>query len=481
MMDDADHMVQRGLEAHRGGKLQEAAQCYQAALERRPDHLDAAFLLGKLAADCGQPAAALPLLRQCLAARPDLPPIHCELAKALYGAGAVSEAVDRYHDYVAKRLPRYLEPNQGSRDPRHIVFAGTDPRMRHALMARGLRDLGYRVTLVYRKEPNFPLDQFFSDWSRFDTAEDGWMQAFLHKPLCYHLFMIWGDDFAPGLAQAKPGPVVVDLYDSLAGLYYNAGIEGPLMQLAALKAADGWVCRDLKTVASLKVCRLDWRKPRLWFPEYLTSLPPARPPASGPVTVVSVGDLRLQPDPQGHDHYAIAKLLMGAGVHLHIFPSPVFQGASFEEIAAKHQGFLSIDGERCHLHPYVPFTQLTDQLSQFDLALSVLPEFLFGTGPKDLNPILFPGSGSSRLTDYMAAGLPVIMNRELVMQRFMARHYGLPAIEADILLKPDLGARLAALRDQRPDPGHCGRFLLERQRGRLADFYARVAARGQSR
>ena len=65
-----DQALQKGIEAHKAGQVQEAAQLYMGILKALPRHPDANHNLGVLAASLNQLDAALPLLKAALDADP---------------------------------------------------------------------------------------------------------------------------------------------------------------------------------------------------------------------------------------------------------------------------------------------------------------------------------------------------------------------------------------------------------------------------
>src|SRR5579862_3985322 len=67
------------LEHHRAGRLHEAEKIYRQILAQQPRHAEALHLLGVIAYQVGQVDAAIDLLRQALAVRPDFAEAHSQL------------------------------------------------------------------------------------------------------------------------------------------------------------------------------------------------------------------------------------------------------------------------------------------------------------------------------------------------------------------------------------------------------------------
>ena len=67
-----DQALQRGVAAHKEGKLQDAERLYRAILQVLPDHPDANHNLGVLAVAVGKPLEALPLFKLAVDTNPQV-------------------------------------------------------------------------------------------------------------------------------------------------------------------------------------------------------------------------------------------------------------------------------------------------------------------------------------------------------------------------------------------------------------------------
>ena len=61
-----DQALQKGVEAHKAGKVQEADRYYTAILQANPKHPDANHNMGVLAVGVGKPEEALPFFKTAL-------------------------------------------------------------------------------------------------------------------------------------------------------------------------------------------------------------------------------------------------------------------------------------------------------------------------------------------------------------------------------------------------------------------------------
>ena len=65
-----DQALQKGIEAHKAGKLQEADRIYTAILKAQPKHPDANHNMGVMAVGVEKTEAALPFFKAALDANP---------------------------------------------------------------------------------------------------------------------------------------------------------------------------------------------------------------------------------------------------------------------------------------------------------------------------------------------------------------------------------------------------------------------------
>jgi tetratricopeptide (TPR) repeat protein len=88
-----DAYFQSGVRLHGAGRLQEAEQVYRQVLAAMPGHADCLHMLGVIAAQCGQPQAALDCIDQAIAIRPSNAMYHVNRAGALLALRRLDEAV----------------------------------------------------------------------------------------------------------------------------------------------------------------------------------------------------------------------------------------------------------------------------------------------------------------------------------------------------------------------------------------------------
>jgi len=106
--------LQRGLDCHSAGRLEEARGAYRTLLERRPDDPNALYLLGALAYQTGNPAEAVDLARRALAAGADAAECHNILGLAFQNLGRTSEAETSFQKAIAIHTSPTFSINLGN-------------------------------------------------------------------------------------------------------------------------------------------------------------------------------------------------------------------------------------------------------------------------------------------------------------------------------------------------------------------------------
>jgi tetratricopeptide (TPR) repeat protein len=87
-----DQALQRGVAAHREGKIQDAKRLYRAILQAQPSHPDANHNLGVLAVSVGKPLEAVPLFKLALEGNPQIEQFWLSYIDALLKAERLEEA-----------------------------------------------------------------------------------------------------------------------------------------------------------------------------------------------------------------------------------------------------------------------------------------------------------------------------------------------------------------------------------------------------
>ena len=87
-----DQALQKGVEAHKAGNVQEADRCYTAILKANPKHPDANHNMGVLAVGVGKVEEALPFFKTALEANPNIAQFWLSYIDALVKLDRLAEA-----------------------------------------------------------------------------------------------------------------------------------------------------------------------------------------------------------------------------------------------------------------------------------------------------------------------------------------------------------------------------------------------------
>ena len=125
-----DQALQRGIAAHKEGKLQDAERLYRAILQSQPGHPDANHNLGVLAVSVNKADAALPLFKTALEANPKIEQFWLSYIDALIKEQQFDDAKkvieqakkqgvagEKLSSLEAQLLPKTQKPNTASASP----------------------------------------------------------------------------------------------------------------------------------------------------------------------------------------------------------------------------------------------------------------------------------------------------------------------------------------------------------------------------
>ena len=87
-----DEVLQKGIEAHKTGQIQEAGRFYTSILKTHPNHPDANHNMGMLAVSVGKGQKALPFFKAALIAKPSVAQFWLSYVTALIKLGRIADA-----------------------------------------------------------------------------------------------------------------------------------------------------------------------------------------------------------------------------------------------------------------------------------------------------------------------------------------------------------------------------------------------------
>jgi hypothetical protein len=373
---------------------------------------------------------------------------------------------------------------QAARDkqrvPRLAVFVCSEPAVRQAKLAWGLRSAGWKVVLIYRKKPDWALESYFDEARQFRSGWEALAIAGGYRPAVYHAFPeLYAGKLAYIFARHKPGKLVFDIWDII---YYewpefSEQLFHPSILRYCLEHSDGFCSRDFRLKYAAR--SLQVRPPRvIFFPDYCwdTGQEEGRDrDGDNEMHVVLVGSFGLEKFGRSFDGYLdIAEKLTSQGIHFHIYLHPHWWWLSEQEFKEVFSDYLALARHTpfFHLHESMPMDSLVKEISGYDIGIFINRALIY----EDVSPHIKEVLGHfcpTRIADYMDAGLPVISNKELRLAFFALRRYG-AAVDAtkemmnnarrylEPLLSPGVRERI---KKGRAD------YSIKKQIGRLITFY----------
>jgi hypothetical protein len=196
---------------------------------------------------------------------------------------------------------------------------------------------------------------------------------------------------------------------------------------------------------------------------------------------VQAGNFGLEKQGEGDWGYLeFARRCVQAGVRFDLYPNWGHYARGEREFRAIFSDYLDLARQSAlfHLHRPVEADALVQVLGESDLGVMLLWADLMGEPLRSQNLRVMPYVTSSRVFDYLDAGLPVILNRSYRLNLALLRQYG-AAVPADAAFVNRLQDRMRALpletlRGNAVRASHG--LAVERHIHRLERFYGRVAA-----
>lgn len=276
--------------------------------------------------------------------------------------------------------------------------------------------------------------------------------------------------------QPQGVPYIHDLQDTLV-VYYGTEVKPRWLreelphERACMAGADGLVAHSLEPNEGFRrygIARKD-RPPTLFFPLYcdddlfVDNVPKISDTEIHLVYAGGVAGSHRDPKHYGNiQFFGLIGTLTKQGLHFHIYPSPTNIRADVEEYEA-----LARTNPRFHFHAPVPQEKLAGELAKYHYG--ILPFF------KELSEqseAKLKYATTLKLFNYLEAGLPIIVSRDLGYQSWLVERYG-AGLSVAMKELPDLAIHIQLM--GRMELGKT-RLGMKAAAERLRDFYQRIIA-----
>lgn len=227
--------------------------------------------------------------------------------------------------------------------------------------------------------------------------------------------------------QPKGVPYIHDLQDTLVVYYgttpHQRWLRAELPhERACMAGADGLVAHSLEPNEGFRrygIARKD-RPPTLFFPLYcdddafVTDVPKIGGTEVHLVYAGGVAGSHRDPRHYGNiQFFGLIRTLTSQGLHFHLYPSPTNIRADVEEYEA-----LAKANARFHFHAPVAQEKLAGELAKYHFGL--LPFFKERSEQSDAK---LKYATTLKLFNYLEAGLPIIVSRDLGYQSWLVERY----------------------------------------------------------
>ena len=372
-----------------------------------------------------------------------------------------------------------------------ILFVTSQLRPRELKMAYGLKKLGWKVALIYFKWTPFDSGEYFDLAIEASSVSQAHAYAKALSPRICHVFSGAIDELVLALCRDKPAPVVIDLNDVFAPSLFDYCHERFEPTKEALALADGFCARDLQVKSAEKVDGFSLPPHIILFPEYCWNSTTNDGKTgceflSKEVHVVSVGTFSLESQGMFDSCYLrLAKLMVEQQIHFHIYPHWAYRrdhmGSPHADFERDFADFLSLEklSPYLHVHDSLPIEELAEVLPQYDFGIVSGGCEALGQKLGFYHPAYLETCYSGRISDYLDARLPVLINSEVKFDYWLLKRYDIcvnlegvlqPGFKQSLLdLKRDAAQREAMERAVQ-------RLSVDHNSPRLAQFYREIIA-----
>jgi Tetratricopeptide repeat len=432
------------------GDIKGAYHQFSQALALDPDSDLTLNNLGIAYLHAGHPKRAFQTLCKAMRISPSDPQIVLNCGKVAGLCGMVAEfsslyltcAQQRYDnevmgffiDTTLMQNGRTRSVRAARRRPNQVVFVANKPISREAKLACGLKQAGFEVVLIHHEEPNFDASRYCIETLRYRTPAEALELAWRFNPMVFHVFATWNYAMPALLIRNKPGKIVIDDYDVMAGMVKGAiarrDYPGNLeLERYCLENADGLCCRSLEPQFAKRYMGYFYRGKKLFLLDGCWSncaAPGNRAPkiSDGKVHMVYCGNISTEITGPYDYHQDVAVLLSSHGIHYHIYP---YYAHCRAILVPKLNDYVMKNGGNpacVHVHPPVASDDLTREISRYHYGLHLMwpnPRSNQADFPYELRG--FDYGSTNKIFDYMDAGLPIFVHPGR-LQKFLVERYG---------------------------------------------------------
>ncbi len=440
----AQNLNKKGEELFNEGKIQEAYDAFIKAVELNPDYALAKNNLGVFYKHTGQLHKAVKYFLDALNLDPDNPTIVFNCGKLLEVFGRFKEAKEIYLSYLNKRYDSDISSSLSDLEKdvlslaagklirkkpaqNQVVFVSDLPRAREAKLAYGLKYAGWKVILLYNKTPTFDADKYCAEAHQYKDVQQLLRLAFLYSPMVYHVFSCWHFDMAAALIRNKPGKIVFDDYDVLAGMVREEIVRSQYpvqmeLERFCLENADGLCCRSMETRYAKQKKGYMYSGKSIFFPEYVwNTYHSIQKNTSGHFNIANVGNLYIDQhydiDHQRNFHLNLAMRLSRHNIHSYLYKTNLTDKmAHFVEEVTGGNPYISVKN--------LSYDAMLKEICQVcHTGLICAPPHITSNPDEMYYQAKRDYAIGNKVFDYIDAGMPIIMDSENTFLFWLIKRY----------------------------------------------------------
>lgn len=299
----------------------------------------------------------------------------------------------------------------------NILFVAEKPTERSFKISYALRKRGISTSVLYRTSFE---DQDFGRYFDFVRIEPDINEiariAARQSADFVHLNTFCFDNVCTEILLGSGKKVIYDPKDVFPGVAQDFGIPKNVLdaQQYLLQHAHALIMRDGGAHLSSQLLKFSLTRRRLFFPDFCWSsdffpkiIKSKRDIDIGNIKFVIIGNFyseRQFPHFAGAGQIYVVEAILKAGHSLDIFPSKFNIGhdlSDYERLGKSFPGRLKIHS------PLSEYNLITQALPAYDVGLNVSQAVMLPRLPQYLHPRMYTYCGSTRVFDYLTAGLHI--------------------------------------------------------------------------
>ncbi|MCE1225274.1 MAG: hypothetical protein LWW87_02175 [Geobacteraceae bacterium] len=312
---------------------------------------------------------------------------------------------------------------------KQAVFVSDLPMSREAKLAYGLKRNGWDTILLHSGTASFKAPEYFSQVFQYNSPLEALCIAHTLSPAVFHLFSRWDFSTSSAFIVYRPGKVVFDDYDVMAGMVKLPALTDHQfaqyhLERFCLENADGLCCRSLETQYAKRHLGYVYRGRRIFFTDYCWdyfSVGRRETKKSEYLCIANVGNLYVDPDAgigeAANYHLQVAIELSDGSICSTLYK------ANLTGKLAHYLGNILLKNTRIEFKE-LPYETLIKELQERHHAgLICAPPGIAETSQEIYTQKKRVYSIGNKAFDYIDAGLVIIMDQENKFLCWLVKRY----------------------------------------------------------